>query len=691
MTTQSDHPLPRFVLRAMLFILVLATTASLGAWFIYSLLRTGNPWWITAPLGGLFVVLTAWIAVGFWSSVIGFFILIDQRRFGTPPESLATGEAITAIVVPVYNESPRRVMAGLRATIESIQRTGRIELFHFYILSDSTDPETWLEEEAAWQDLVEELGATRQVFYRHRVDNTRRKLGNIEDFLDRWGDRYRYMVIFDADSVMEGRTLCEMVARMEADPKLGILQAPPSPVNRESLFARFQQFASHFYGPLFTTGLAAWAGSEGNYYGHNAIIRLDAFIKHCHLNDLPGTGPLGGTILSHDFVEAALMRRAGYAVRIASDLIGSYEETPTTVIDFAKRDQRWCQGNLQHLRLVVREQFHVISQIHLVNGAIAFIASPLWATFLTLSLIAAFVKMEGDGVAWGASDWPNGLTLLSFVAVMTMLILPKLLALIAVVWFPAWSRLHGGSIRATLSVLMEIVVSVLLAPMFMAFHTRFVIATLLGFKVNWGSQGRTEKRTSIIEAIDVHGIQFVVGTVLLVAASYLGPSMVAWLSPIWGGLLLSIPLSIVLSSHTLGRMTRQLDLLAIDPELNTPIILQRVRELVAHAREKQFGDDTLWIDRLRTDARLNRAHCNLLDIYDQARFDPPEQVIQHRNIVLNGGAKYLPEDERRTLLLYPQLIASLCPDAQPDADGDTSLEEATTLFEAQRAEQSSTK
>src|SRR5581483_10558213 len=258
----------------------------------------------------------------------------------------------TAIVMPVYNEEHGRGMAGLKGTYESLEQTGLLQHFDFFILSDTTDPDTWVSEELAFAELRTQVSDPERLVYRNRRENTERKTGNIADFCANWGERYRYMIVFDADSVMTGTSLVNLVRLMEANPHVGIVQAPPLPINRRTLFGRIHQFAMQAYSLIFISGLNFWQGGAANYWGHNAIIRIRPFVEHCRLPKLPGKEPLGGSILSHDFVEAAFMRRAGWKVYLASELRGSYEEMPSSLIGYAARDRRWCQGNLQHLKLL---------------------------------------------------------------------------------------------------------------------------------------------------------------------------------------------------------------------------------------------------------------------------------------------------------------------------------------------------
>src|SRR5882762_9473114 len=288
-------------------------------------------------------------------------------------------------------------MARLRAIYESVGETGYASQFDWYVLSDTTDPSTWIAEEKCFLQLRREVGA-RRLFYRHRAENTARKSGNIEDWIRRFGADYDHMIVLDADSLMTGDTIVRLAAAMERHPDVALIQTLPIVVNARTLFARLQQFAGRLYGPLIAAGIAWWHGSEGNYWGHNAVIRVRAFAEDAGLPELRGRKPFGGHVLSHDFVEAALLRRAGWAIHMVPGLAGSYEEGPPSLSDMLMRDRRWCQGNLQHAGVLPAAGLHWVSRLHLVNGIGSYVAAPLWLLFLLtgilISLQAQFIRPE---------------------------------------------------------------------------------------------------------------------------------------------------------------------------------------------------------------------------------------------------------------------------------------------------------
>ncbi len=577
----------------------------------------------------LFGVLFAWISTGFWTALFGFFVLLLRYTgysvipdSGAPLPTLDEG-ARTAILIPVYNEDPSRVRAGLVATWESLTRTGRGGNFDLFVLSDTTDPDVWVQEEEMWYSLCRRFEAMGRIFYRRRPFNIKRKSGNVANFCRRWGKNYRYMVVFDADSVMTGETLVRMVDAMERNPRLGILQTPPRGVNRETLIARVQQFASSLYGPLFAAGQNFWQLGDAQYWGHNAIIRVEPFMEHCELPRLPGRGPLSGEIMSHDFVESALMRRAGYEVWLAFAADGSYEETPPTLIDELKRDRRWCQGNLQHIRLVFATGFFPTHRALFINGVLSYGSALLWLIFLLASSVQAFMDVFIAPVYFPAKNmlfpqwhvWYPGwaMTLLAYTAV--ILFAPKVLALVYSLLFSRGRRVESAS-AILCGVLAECVVSMLLAPIRMIYHSRFVAATLLGWSTGWGGQSRDDRGTSWSEALAAHWwvtlFALVWGWLMWMAT----PSFFPWLLPILLPMTLCVPLSVWTSRASLGRAARRAGLFIIPEEREIPVELARVGE------ELRFQQDASTYSLLRlesgrgfmravVDPRINALHLAL--------------------------------------------------------------------------------
>ena len=380
------------------------------------------------------------------------------------------------------------------------------------------------------------------------------------------------MVVLDADSLLDGRTIREMVRRLDQSPNVGILQVPTRPVNRSSLFGRIQQFAASVYGPLAADGLAFWLGSASPYWGHNAIVRVAPFMVHCRLPRLPGREPLGGEILSHDFVEAALMRRAGWEVRLAPDLGGSYEEVPANLLAHAARERRWCQGNLQHLRLVFAPGFTLASRLTFAVGALSYLCAPAWAIFTLLVTVGSPLSSW----AWKGrvSVDAGGPTLFLLAATLTLLLLPKVLAVIRLLTTRGALCGQGGPVAVIASVAGETLFAALVTPIVLAFQTQFVLAVLSRTAVDWGSQRRGDHATATSDAVRAHAGHTLWGVTVGTVAYILEPPLFYWLVPSLAGLTLSIPLSVASSRASWGRLTRRWGLFLIPEEMSPPPLLR---------------------------------------------------------------------------------------------------------------------
>lgn len=606
----------------------------------------------------LFALCFGWIALSFWTAIAGFLQLalgprLPGLRYPSVDEEALPLASRTSVVMPIHNEDPASVFANVQATYESVAATGHLDAFDFYVLSDSTRAEAWVAEELAWSDLCRRVGGQGRIFYRRRTDNTGKKAGNLGDFCERWGRRYDFTVVLDADSLMDGRTLVKMARLMELNPRAGILQAPPLNVGRTTLFARLQQFAGRVYGPVVAAGAAAWQLGESNYWGHNAIIRTEAFINHCGLPVLPGKQPFGGHILSHDFVEAALMRRAGYTVWLVPELGGSYEQPPPNLLAYAQRDRRWCQGNLQHLSLVMAGGLHPFSRGHFLMGVMSYVASPLWLLFLMSGLVAAlhdrfFLDAHSLDTASLAFDAPGSLRL--FAVSMGMLLTPKLLGLTLALVRPGEAAKMGGRVRLTLSVLLESVLASLLAPVMMLFQSHFVFGTILGYRVNWSSQQREDADLPWAEAARRHAAHVAAGVGLVVVAALVSTSLVAWLIPVVAGLLLSVPLTVLTARSSLGLWTARRGLFLLPEETEPPEVLERAQSITEEHGVEPVSDA---VERVLTDAKTHALHLALLESQPglAESTSSPAALESARRKLLGGSAEPLSAQEKVAALL----------------------------------------
>lgn len=564
--------------RRLFALLTLLSTATASWLFAQAQPDYGNAWLAWGQIA-LFAVLSTWVVTGFVTALMGFWVTLFGDRHALSARAVRhhgiAPEARTAIVMPICNEDVATVFAGLRATCESVAATGHARVFDVFVLSDSNQPDTIAAERAAWAELRAALAAHPEqpqieVYYRLRQRRTHRKAGNVADFCRRWGRDYRYMVVLDADSVMSGDCIANMVKLMEAHPRAGIIQTASQAVGHATLHARAQQFASRVTGRLFTLGMQFWQLGESHYWGHNAILRVAPFMQHCALAPIPGEGGLSGAILSHDFVEAALMRRAGYHVWLVSDLEGSYEQQPPDLLSELQRDRRWCQGNLQNARLIAEPGLHPVHRAMFAIGAMSYLSAPLWLAFLTFGTV---LWISGAAIA---PDWqavPAELRTL-WAWTLAMLFLPRVLGLVAVFLRRAQAGFGGGAALLA-SAGVETVVALLQAPVRMLAHSLFVLVALTGWKLEWKSPPREAIGISWGDA--TRRLAPMTGVVVLQGSGLAALQLDAlvWIVPVALPLLVAVPFAVLTSHVAFGGWARSRRMLLIPEESRSPQVLRR--------------------------------------------------------------------------------------------------------------------
>ncbi|SHE65941.1 membrane glycosyltransferase [Litoreibacter ascidiaceicola] len=551
--------------------------------------------------GGLIAAFTDWFAMGglsvfegilialiactfFWISLsvstvtVGLVNMMRPRiaRSGKP----APAQDV-ALLVPVYNEVPWDVFGNACAMLEELDRTQHPHSFTLFILSDTRDEVIAEQELRAFAMLRANLPDHIALHYRRRIDNIDRKVGNLADWVQRWGGGYDAMLVLDADSLMSGQAIITLTDEMAHDPSAGLIQSFPQLFGAETLFGRVQQFSSTIYGAALAEGLARWADHEGNYWGHNAIIRTAAFASCAGLPRLDTFRSKGALILSHDFVEAGLLRRAGWGVRFMPQVKGSYEEVPATLIDYVLRDRRWCQGNLQHLNILGSKGFHPVTRFHLFHGAMGYLLSPAWFALLTVwaligkgeeANVIRYFTGENPQVAWPEMGHVSNLAILVFMY--GMLLAPKFLGAAALLRSGPSLRDLGGAGQFVLSFVTEIIVSVLYAPILMVQQTIAVARTWIGFKETWTPQARQGGRYGFTTVLKFHALETVAGA-LLVAGMSEG-IITLWLLPIAVSLALAVPLS-MLSGAKLTRFKWTSRQLGTAEVFNAPAIIQSAK------------------------------------------------------------------------------------------------------------------
>ena len=656
-------------LRRVALLALVLLGAWVGAHAMAEVLPMHGATWTERGLLVLFGILFGWISAGFWTGLMGAYVLVRNepgpllRGAGDASLKPLDAGARTAIVMPICNEHVPTVFGGLAATIESLRATGEAGNFDVFVLSDTNDPDIRAAEQAAWSDLDARLapGAPR-IHYRWRQQRTKRKAGNVADFCRRWGAAYRYFIVLDADSVMTGECLTTLVRLMEAHPQAGILQTAPKPFGHETFHARVQQFCGRAYGPLFTAGMRFWQLGESHYWGHNAILRMEPFMQHCALAPVEGRGSLSGEILSHDFVEAALMRRAGWQVWVVDDLEGSYEQVPPNLIAELQRDRRWCQGNLQNARLAAEPGLHTVHRTAFLTGVLSYATSPLWLLFLILSSYL-FAQHAGTEPTYFFEpyqlfpSWPSVnvklmLTLFGLTAV--LLFAPKVLSIGAIV-VRGQAPSFGGVPRLIASAFIEFLHSLLLAPVRMLFHTQFVLAALTGWRLDWKSPPRDDAATGWGEAIRRHGVHTAMAVVWTVAVVVGSSAFPWWLSPVLLGLLLAIPLSVWGSRVGVGHAFRRRRLMMTPEETRVPAVLRVAAEQAVAIDAALVG----FVD-VATDAAAHARAGNALPSRPDRANGAKGRAEQARiDKALTEGPDALTRDDRLRLLSSPGALAAV--------------------------------
>ncbi|QUS35343.1 glucans biosynthesis glucosyltransferase MdoH [Falsirhodobacter algicola] len=519
---------------ARVFALLFSGVAAIGAFMLFLQFGMADGLDVMDIVRSVLILIsTFWLAWGAAQAIMGL-----MSRAEAPSLPAFTGLSTkTAILVPVYNEDPVAVFARVAAMDASLKATGHSEHFHFAILSDTRKDDIAEQERIWFEHLMDDCDGEGRMFYRRRTSNAGRKAGNIEDFFQRSGAAYDFALILDADSLMAGDTIVEMARRMEAEPRLGLLQTLPKVTRAEARFGRAMQYSASFHSPIFARGLAMMQGETGPFWGHNAIVRSRAFAESCGLPELTGRPPFGGHVMSHDYVEAALLARAGWIVRLDDDLEGSFEEGPENIVDHAKRDRRWCQGNLQHAKIVNAPGLRSWNRFVFIQGILSYISPLFWLGFLISSITAPWFTPPIN--YFPVPDWPFpvfpsdetwkaiGLA----VGIFGLLFLPKLLVAADAI-LSRRARDFGGAGLVLQSTLVELIFSSITAPILMMFQTRSVLQVIFGADSGWPTNNRGDGSLSLGESWAASWWIVVTGLVVLSATYVLFPGLVPWLLPI---------------------------------------------------------------------------------------------------------------------------------------------------------------
>ncbi len=521
-----------------------------------------------------FAIAAPWSVLGVWNAFLGVWLLhggADAREavapFAKAGDAQTPVTVKTAVLMTIRNEDPARAFARVAAVKDSVDATGQGASFGWFILSDTDDAAVGLAEEQAFAAWKARAGASAdRLFYRRRTTNEGYKAGNVRDFCERWGADYDFMLPLDADSLMDGETILRMARIGQAYPKLGILQSLVVGAPSRSAFARIFQFGMRHGMRPYTMGSAWWIGDCGPFWGHNALVRIAPFIAHCHLPVLPGGPPLGGQIMSHDQVEAVLMRRAGYEVRVLPEELGSWEENPPTLLEFTRRDLRWCQGNMQYFRLLGMEGLKPMSRFQLFWAISMFIGIPAWTAIIALSAIK---PLDGEPTALFPAWSAIGL----YGVFMFMYLAPKLAGFLDIALTKGGLARYGGGLRFAAGATTELLFSFLISAAVTLRTSLFMIGLLFGRAVIWNGQARDAHALSWGTAARGLWPQTLFGLVLLAFALALAPGVILWSLPLTAGYFLAIPFAVATADPRLGVAMERMGLCAIPEELKMPPII----------------------------------------------------------------------------------------------------------------------
>jgi membrane glycosyltransferase len=601
-------------MRLFIMAMLVIPSTALAGWSLYEIFLPNGLTGLEMAQLGLGLTLFAWLCMAFWTGIIGFVLqlfhidpLSLSKKQKAPSENIAL-KARHAVVMPVYNEDTKRIMVGFEACVRELMGSESAANFDFYMLSDTRDLQKADAELRAFSRLQKRLGSyASQVFYRRREQNLHRKVGNLKEFCERWGGNYEAMIVLDADSIMSKTRMVDLARRIEQNPDTALVQTIPMPVRQDTFFGRFVQFAAHLYSPMLATGLSFWQTDSANYWGHNAIIRIAPFIQHCGLPTLEGRAPFGGEILSHDFVEAALLRRAGWQAYLLTDTTGSYEEVPSNIVDYAIRDRRWVQGNIQHLGLLNVKGLKMANRLHFLFGAFAYISSLVLFCMLALGTADALIRATSVPEFFVSEyqlfpSWQvarQDMMMVTMWGTAALLFLPKLLGIVLALiqrreqFGGAWSLLKGAAV--------ELAMAVLIAPLMMFYHSFFVLSVFVGHSVKWEAQEREGRKVPWKIAIKHTQLMSCLAVAWGVTTFYFTPSLFMWLLPVLIGMVLAAPVIHFSSSSEWGIAMRKMGVFIIDQEVSECTALKRLRVAMSffaisqHKPEVPALPESLWV------------------------------------------------------------------------------------------------
>ena len=566
--TITDHVREGIAARRALFGALVVATIGGMLWLAAVALSPGGFGVIDALLLFCFALTLPWMVVGFWNAAIGFLIarLAANPLRKTIPCAVDVRDdtpitSSTAILLCIRNENPERLVRNLQAMMSGLAATGNASSFRVYVLSDTSDPSIAAAEEREFAALAAQWREQLVLIYRRREVNTGYKAGNIGEFCARWGADHEFALTLDADSFMSAAAILRLVRIAQGEPQLGILQSLVVGLPSTSAFTRIFQFGMRLGMRSYTLGSAWWQGDCGPYWGHNALLRLKPFLEHAQL-PLPKPGE--DQILSHDQIEAVLMRRGGFDVRVVPQEHESWEENPPNLPEFIGRDLRWCRGNMQYWRFLPMPGLKFVSRCQLLFAIVAFLGSPGWIGLLIIGTLAlAFTDTPANFIRADA-----GMAI--FIAVLTMWFAPKIATVADILTRPGSRNLFGGTLRFSVSVTTETIYFILLSQIMWFGHALLIASLPFGRPIEWAGQVRDDHSVSLAQAIGAFWPHTLlgIGALVLVAATH--PVALPFALFLAGGLALSIPLAVITALPATGGLLTRLGIGRLPEETAPP-------------------------------------------------------------------------------------------------------------------------
>lgn len=523
----------------------------------------------------LFAFTLPWMVIGFWNATIGFIIC----RFVREPLALVVPDALhanssapitssTALLLCIRNETPERLERNIEVMLAGLKGPEIAPHIHLYVLSDTDNQQIGEQEQACFDAMQSRWTQSIAITYRRRTDNKGYKAGNIADFCESWGSRHDIAITLDADSFMTGTAIKRLIRIMQATPTLGILQGLVVGLPSTSGFTRLFQYGMRLGMRSYTMGSAWWQSDCGPYWGHNAAIRLAPFIAHCELPSLPGPNGTTRHILSHDQIEAVLMRKAGFDVRVIPQEDESWEENPPTLVEYIRRDLRWCEGNLQYVHLLRLPGLLFMSRYQLCVAIFMFLGSPAWIALLTLGIVSACFSADPSQIMQGS----YGVVLM--IATLLMWYLPKIGGAADVISRASERKRFGGGWRFVTGFTLEMIFSILMTPITWLNHTMFMTGLVFGRKAGWGAQARDDHSIPLSTAIKQFWPHTVLGLAGVFGLLVSHPQLLPYSFFALGGLVLSIPIAVLTSLPLFGATLIRHRLLSLPEEIDPPEALK---------------------------------------------------------------------------------------------------------------------